>query len=50
MDCFHFFCKPVAWELAPKLAVIFRHLVNGGSFPACWRLADVVPVPKKSSS
>ena len=27
--------KPVAWELAPKLAIISRHLVRGGSFPAC---------------
>ena len=32
------------------MAVIFRHLVKGGSFSACWRLADVVPVPKESSS
>ena len=39
-------CKPVAQELAPKLAVIIRHLVNGGRFSVCWRLADVVPVPK----
>ena len=42
--------KQVARELAPKLVVNFRHLVSGGSFPACWRLADVVPVPKESSS
>ena len=32
------------------MAVIFRHLFKGGSFPACWRLADVVPVPKGSPS
>ena len=31
MACFHFFYKQLAQELAPKLAVIFRHLVNGGS-------------------
>ena len=35
-------------EMALKLAVIFRHQVNGGSFPACWTLADVVPVLNKS--
>ena len=45
----HFY-KQGIWELASKLAVIFRHLVRGGSFPACWRLADVVPVPKESAS
>ena len=37
-------------QLASKLAVIFRHMIKGGSFPACWRLAYVVPVPKESSS
>ena len=44
MVCFHFFYKQIARERAAKLAVIFRHLVQGGTFPACWRLADVVPV------
>ena len=44
---FPLFCKQVIRELSPKLAVIFRHLVKWGSFPACWRLADVVPVPKE---
>ena len=38
------------WELAPKLTVIFRHQVRRGSFPTCWRLADVVPVSKESAS
>ena len=37
-------------ELAPKFALIFRHLVNEGSFPAFWRLADIVSVSKESSS
>ena len=49
MKCSRFY-KQVAWRLAPKLAVIFRHLVNDGNFPACEKLADDVPVPKKSSS
>ena len=32
------------------LIVTSRHLVKGGSCPACWRSADVVSMPKKSSS
>ena len=44
------FYKQVVRELVPKLAVIFRHLVRRGSFQACWRLVDVVPVPKGSAS
>ena len=44
------FYKHVARELVPKLAVIFRHSVRGGRFPGYWRLADVVPVPKESTS
>ena len=37
-------------ELTPKLTLIFRNLVKKGSFSACWKLDDVVPVPKRSSS
>ena len=44
------FYKQVVRELAPKLAVFFKHLVTGGSLPACWRLADVVSVPNRSPS
>ena len=47
---FPLYYKQVAWGLAPKLAEVPRHLVIGGSFPACWRLADVVSVPKESFS
>ena len=32
---FSLFYKQAARELAPKLAVIFRHLVRGGNFPRC---------------
>ena len=49
-NCSHFFYKQVAQDLASKLAVILGHHVKGDSFPVCWRLADVVPVPKESSS
>ena len=43
---FLLFHKQVARDLAPKLTVIFMHLVKRGSFPACWRLVDAVPVPR----
>ena len=50
-DCmFPLFYKQVARELEPKLAVIFMHLVNRGSFLTCWRLIDIVPLPKNSPS
>ena len=42
--------KQVPRQLAPELTVIFRHLNKGGNFTACWRLANVVTVPKESSS
>ena len=32
--------------MAPCLSVVFRRLVRLGSFPACWRQANVTPVPK----
>ena len=50
MVCFHFFYKQVATDLAPKFDVSFRYLVTGGSFPTCWRLADVGPVSKGFAS
>ena len=43
------FFKKSSCILAPKLAVIFRILLNRGSFPACWRVANVTPIPKGSS-
>ena len=32
--------------LAPYLSVVFRRLLRLGSFPACWRQANVTPIPK----
>ena len=32
--------------LAPRLAVVFRRLLRLGSFPVCWRVAIVTPIPK----
>lgn len=43
-----FFIK-VATVLAPKLAVIFRLLIRQGSFPVCWRTANVTALPKGST-
>ena len=35
----------------PFLAsVVFRRLVRLGSFPACWRQANVTPIPKSPPS
>ena len=47
---FPLFYKQVARELAPKVAVILRHLVNGGSVSTSWRLADVISALKESPS
>ena len=30
----------------PRLSVVFRRLVRLGSFPACWRQANVTPISK----
>ena len=43
------FFKHISKVLAPKLAVLFRSLLRSGSFPPCWRLANVTPIPKGSS-
>ena len=39
------FLKRTADVLAPRFSVVFRRLVRLGSFPACWRRANVTPVP-----
>ena len=46
---FPLFCKRVTWDSTYD-GVIFRSLVRGCSFPVCWRIADVVPVRRGSSS
>ena len=40
------FLKRTADVLAPHLSVVFRQLVRLGSFPACWRKANLTPIPK----
>ena len=47
---FPLFYKKIASVLAPKLSVIFRKLLKVGSFPTCWRTANVTPIPKGPSS
>ena len=44
------FLKRTANVLAPLLSVVFQWLLHLGSFPACWRQANVTPIPKGPSS
>ena len=39
-------CSP---ELAPVLAKLFRRCLSKGEFPRSWKVAAVVPVPKKGN-
>ena len=36
--------------LAPRFNVVFRWLVRLGSFPACWRQANVIAIPNSPQS
>ena len=40
------FLKRIADVLAIRLSAVFRRLVRVGSFLACWRQANVTPIPK----
>ena len=46
LGMFPLFLKRTADVLAPRLSVMFRRFVRLGSFPACWRQANVTPIPK----
>ena len=46
LGMFPLFLKRTADVMAPRLSVVFRRLVHLGSFPACWRQANVTPIPK----
>ena len=46
MGIFPLFLKRTADVMAPHLSVVFRGLVRLGSFPPCWRQANVTPIPK----
>ena len=46
MGIFPLFLKRTADVMDPRLSVVFRRLVRLGSFPACWRQANVTQIPK----
>ena len=46
LGMFDLFLKRTADVMAPHLRVVFRRLVCLGSFQACWRQANVTPIPK----
>ena len=46
LGMFPLFLKITADVLAPHLTVVFRLIARLGSFPACWRQANVTPIPK----
>ena len=46
LGMFPHFRKRTADVLAPCLSVVFRRLVRLGSFPVCWRQANVTLIPK----
>ena len=46
LGLFPLFLMRTADVMAPRLSVLFRQLVRLGSFPACWRQANVTPIPK----
>ena len=43
--CLLFFLKSIT-DVMVSLSVVIRRLVRLGSFPACWRQANVTPIPK----
>ena len=46
LGMFPLFLKETSKVLAPKLSAVFRCLLQSGSFPKCWRVANITPVPK----
>ena len=47
---FPLFLKRTSDVMAPRHSVVFPRLVRLGSFPACWRQANLTPIPKGPSS
>ena len=50
MDMFQFFLRRTTDVLASKRSVVFWRLVRLGSFSACWRQANVTPIPNGPQS
>ena len=46
LGMFPHFLKKTTVVLAPSLAVVFRRLLRLGSFPVCWRVANVTTILK----
>ena len=46
LDMFLFFLRELLMLWTLRLSVVFRLLVRLGSCPACWRQANVPPIPK----
>ena len=46
LGMFSLFLKRTADVKAHRLSVVFWRLVRLGGFPACWRQANVTPIPK----
>ena len=46
LGVFHLFLKMVADIIGPELSIIFRGVIRRGSFPECWRSANVTAIPK----
>ena len=46
LGMFPLFLKSAPDVMAPRLSVVFWWLVHLGSFPACWRQANVTPILK----
>ena len=46
LGMFPIFLKRTADVMAPRLSLVFRRLVRLDSFSACWRQANVTPIPK----
>ena len=45
LGMFPLFLKRTAEVLATRLAVVFWRLLRLGSFPVCWRVGNVTPIP-----
>ena len=50
LGMFPLFLKRTADVMAPLLSVVLRRLVRLGCFSACWRHANVTPIPKGPAS
>lgn len=50
LKMFPLFFKETSAVIAKKLSAVFRRLMRSGSFPTCWRVAHITPIPKGTPS